>query len=821
MFCGDVTHTLFHDSEWFVENEEKWLSTTIYLTENYQGKYDGVTYFKPIETIVYLNKSFSSHWEPSVVHLKSFFEIEKKIYELLCKHNIENVAFVNYFSPLDIYFIFPKQFPDTLYKNELSEEEPTIQLKQMQSLSGRFNFCGIKIHFYDFSCILGQSSFASKLALLKIDSNEKDLGENFKSSMNVFLAKDPYNFIKYAKNDVHKLPSIYIQSQKKINELCKALTIRRMKCPFTLGSLCAKILQSHIGKTLKKKKCDLASILKPCSQKYFLQKNPSFKNLGHIAGGRCNNEQPENFYCENAVDRDIAGCYTNIMKGLKLPLHQFSIIENNQITIGEFLSNNIFYEDYWAIDFDAKLHFDQDIFPSKIRTKKSEEFDNPDETLTAVIYFTREIKGGILTKDILKICERFWTKEQYEFLLNIKFNRAIYYLKNQVTKAYKFENLITFFQDIRKDKEHSLNQIAKLLINTLYGVMVSEHFIVGNVLIGNLITAKARSQVYMMKKKYNLFQSITDGGLCDANYNDESIELDFETTIKETNVKTFYFSKGDYAYSKTLKTRGTKNFESIKQQFYYDMLHYKSFKLKTRISYDNKIKKINSYNMQAKTKDGYIYTRHIPPGASYKMYNIFHLSALHTKFSTVEEYIKYKNYECGEKRNHHGLYEQYLNRMPFEELIKYINLRKKPSLKSQSETKSTNIIKIDVIPQTKDCVIKNLDFDTFPYTSFLLKKKFNRYNPNINIPYKTETIYFENTRIFQSEKTIYEKIFNSFMFQTKYMVRELQLIFSRYTISDNFVEYIHETIKNIDIPIKYKIYFLSTRTNSVYHRQNL
>ena len=55
------------------------------------------------------------------------------------------------------------------------------------------------------------------------------------------------------------------------------------------------------------------------------------------------------------------------------------------------------------------------------------------------------------------------------------------------------------------------NTLYKLVINTIYGIMVSPFFAIGNVVVGNNITARARAMAWYMEKSLNGFQTITDG----------------------------------------------------------------------------------------------------------------------------------------------------------------------------------------------------------------------------------------------------------------------------------------------------------------------
>lgn len=65
--------------------------------------------------------------------------------------------------------------------------------------------------------------------------------------------------------------------------------------------------------------------------------------------------------------------------------------------------------------------------------------------------------------------------------------------------------------DKNKPEEKPLNELYKLCINTIYGDMVSPFFDIGNVVVGNNITARARAMAWYMEKGLNGFQTITDG----------------------------------------------------------------------------------------------------------------------------------------------------------------------------------------------------------------------------------------------------------------------------------------------------------------------
>lgn len=69
----------------------------------------------------------------------------------------------------------------------------------------------------------------------------------------------------------------------------------------------------------------------------------------------------------------------------------------------------------------------------------------------------------------------------------------------------------------KHDKKTPLNELYKLCVNTTYGDMVSPYFTIGNVVVGNNITARARTTAWYMEKGLNGYQTITDGCSFDVN----------------------------------------------------------------------------------------------------------------------------------------------------------------------------------------------------------------------------------------------------------------------------------------------------------------
>ncbi|MFG6101694.1 hypothetical protein U2F10_05540 [Leptothoe sp. EHU-05/26/07-4] len=77
------------------------------------------------------------------------------------------------------------------------------------------------------------------------------------------------------------------------------------------------------------------------------------------------------------------------------------------------------------------------------------------------------------------------------------------------TKAEKKNPNLT---EVERIKAKAKDECLKLLLNTLYGVLASPYFAIGNTVIANNITARARLNTWMFAKALSLVQVITDGG---------------------------------------------------------------------------------------------------------------------------------------------------------------------------------------------------------------------------------------------------------------------------------------------------------------------
>lgn len=229
----------------------------------------------------------------------------------------------------------------------------------------------------------------------------------------------------------------------------------------------------------------------------------------------------------------------------------------------------------YKITVSGKLTFEQDLLFSKVTSyeKMRETVANFNKKMESedvdVVHFAndfvltrRECLNVILTSDILEVLENVCTSQEYSEILGLQVETAIFWKKSNRCKNTRewirgvLENpgelvyhektqsasdsrsrlwysvplkdftgrLVEQRNSIKKESKlvedlgekrrlSGLQQILKLFVNTLYGCLASPYFSIGNVVLADNITAKARVNVWMLCKSLNLRQCITDGGI--------------------------------------------------------------------------------------------------------------------------------------------------------------------------------------------------------------------------------------------------------------------------------------------------------------------
>ncbi|NJO63776.1 MAG: hypothetical protein HC836_38015 [Richelia sp. RM2_1_2] len=189
---------------------------------------------------------------------------------------------------------------------------------------------------------------------------------------------------------------------------------------------------------------------------------------------------------------------------------------------------------------------------------KDEEIENLDESLLAIKSIDEYRKGGfeydtgwkrVELREVMSILinrRQAHKKLMKHYDDDIKGNYGIkdfsvenlpWQLKNYWEETGEIENKNSFSYDYSEGdfKYHSsIQEFIKLIGNTVYGCIASAFFGgngtgLSNYIVGNNITARARTLAWCMAKGFHSLMSITDGGVFDANkvlsYRKKSLDI--------------------------------------------------------------------------------------------------------------------------------------------------------------------------------------------------------------------------------------------------------------------------------------------------------
>jgi hypothetical protein len=218
----------------------------------------------------------------------------------------------------------------------------------------------------------------------------------------------------------------------------------------------------------------------------------------------------------------------------------------------------------WTCTISGKLPFEQDLLYSKIvKGNGRRHADGPDGPDIAADFalLRRELHNAILTSDLLAALRAVATDREWAALKQVEVVTAAAYLaKDRRTDAgdwceavlaspvgnyparvdagvaqdqrprdwfsvplEEFSGRLADERQRLKERQKTtadpdeqrrtggLQTVLKLMINTLYGDFASRHFAIGNTILANNITARARLGVWMLEKALDLRETITDG----------------------------------------------------------------------------------------------------------------------------------------------------------------------------------------------------------------------------------------------------------------------------------------------------------------------
>jgi hypothetical protein len=280
---------------------------------------------------------------------------------------------------------------------------------------------------------------------------------------------------------------------------------------------------------------------------------------------------------KNVVDIDLSSCYGSALKDFDYPIGIPTIWENHRddrpVTLRTFLKKHReqLVDGLYTIYVKGFLGFEQDLVHSKYglstgtiqKTIISQNFgdkgiqdvwDREIETahLGGEFLLTKkQIENGIITSEVWKVLESVASVSEMSGLLDLEVVAAIYYPKDlelsvdawssrdpeslgghyrrqadtrsrqwcRVKLKGFIDNFIQYRKKVKKqsqekgDQADLLQNAVKLFVNTTYGDLAAPYFPMGNTVLANNITAKARTGVWMLSKALLTVQSITDGGM--------------------------------------------------------------------------------------------------------------------------------------------------------------------------------------------------------------------------------------------------------------------------------------------------------------------
>jgi hypothetical protein len=295
-----------------------------------------------------------------------------------------------------------------------------------------------------------------------------------------------------------------------------------------------------------------------------------------VQGGRCLNENPYEYKLDRGLDVDITGCYAESLRAMTFPVGLptvWSYTTNERgPTLGAWLGRHEgeLVPGLWTCVVRGRLPFEQDLVYSKlvkardIRKAVIEDDAGDDGDIPGnFVMLRQEIINGVITADVLQALRAVATNEEWAAVRKLEVVTACAYLRRDRrddvrawcravladgegslkvrlkagmaldtrTRAWygvPLEGFVGRLADERKRCKARARKAArkaeraqwvgqdgllKLMVNTVYGVLASRHFCIGNTVLANNITARARVGVWMVAKALGLRQCITDGGI--------------------------------------------------------------------------------------------------------------------------------------------------------------------------------------------------------------------------------------------------------------------------------------------------------------------
>lgn len=431
---------------------------------------------------------------------------------------------------------------------------------QIQDINNIYHPYRLRLMFIDIGAIHGNASYKKVCQNVGIDTSAKSLMDNYKSDMLNGLRLHSDEYIKYALGDLN-IYDVLVEYTNMMKNVYDELGLSEyyLSPKLTIGATVADIVAASIfkwqgieateyhakeNKQFKRKQI-LLDMMELSSASYLrtqLNKSELYL-LGKVHGGRCKNNNPLTRYVKDtSADYDIAGAYSSIMAKLPFFIGEPWVYNgaNESIKLGEFLRCHENDFDNWHYVFNVStndgelLEYEQDFLVSWVDLKSGNEKIKIDgELIKKPIakydsgyckVFKREVVNCPITSDTVKWIRSLSKKVQNDLLDKLIVKSAIGYKRVDKDKKWQSINLGELLINKLKEKRgyykkdaknnpvfNSMQELYKLIINTVYGVQCSRHFVTSNVVVANQITQAIRLGVYLMEKGLNLQGAITDG----------------------------------------------------------------------------------------------------------------------------------------------------------------------------------------------------------------------------------------------------------------------------------------------------------------------
>ena len=430
---------------------------------------------------------------------------------------------------------------------------------ELADINGEYHSYRLRMSFIDIGALHGNKGYKEVCNNVGIDTSAKSLMDKYKADMLTGLKLHPNEYIAYANGDlnVYDVLVAYNDLMKNVYDDL-GLTPYFQPPKLTIGSTVADIvsaaifnwqgLEPAIYQEPKAKKKVLIDAMGLASADYLrtqLVKSHVYL-VGKIHGGRCHNNAPLTRVLEDAIaDYDLAGAYSSIMQQLPFfigkPWFYDSAKESNPVTLKEFLRCHESDFDKWHytiyVSTNEPLEYEQDFLVSWVNASSSKvkmKDDKGNITYVPIAdyksgdcrIYKREVVNTPITSDTVKWIRSLSKQARNDLLNKLIVKSAIGYKRKDKGKEWQSINLGVLLINNLKDKRaqykrlfkngkdnkyNSMQELFKLIINTVYGVMCSRHFVTSNVVVANCITQAIRLGMYLMEKGLNLQGSITDG----------------------------------------------------------------------------------------------------------------------------------------------------------------------------------------------------------------------------------------------------------------------------------------------------------------------